>query len=387
MATGTNPQAPMAHVPMVDVDRVLRAPDAAVIDLRSPAEFAQDALPGALNVPLLGDVERSLVGLLYTQFSPQAAFAEGRAAIADRIEGLVREIADHVDWEPPAGCDLRARLLEMTANGIEPLERELAPEAGSRLPERPVVLHCWRGGLRSKSVIAFLRGLGLERAVGLEGGYKSWRAHVLGTIDTFEAPPAYVLRGLTGVGKTLVLRALERIRPRWTFDLELQAGHRSSLLGMVGLEPATQKIFDSRIAERLRTGFDGLVVFEGESRKVGDAVVPAAVWRAMQTATNIEITAPIARRVAVLREDYLRDSSALPKLREQLGVIEVRMPGVHLVEMFDAGEIDALVELLLDRYYDPLYRHSETGKEYAVKIDSTDPDRAALAIADWIESR
>ncbi len=386
MDSGTTTTA----VPMIEAASVCDASDVIVIDLRSPGEFAQDHLPGAINVPLLGDTERALVGLLYTQFSPQAAFAEGRAAIVERIGDLVREVAVHVGWEVPGGAsaaELRERVLAATARGIEGLERDLATAPVPTLPSRAVVLHCWRGGLRSKSVVAFLRGLGLERAVGLEGGYKAWRTHVLQTIETCELPRAYVLRGLTGVGKTLVLRALERIRPTWTFDLELQAGHRSSLLGMVGLEPVSQKVFEARIVERLAQGFSGPVVFEGESRKVGDAVVPGAVWNAMQAATNIELTAPVAVRVAVLREDYMADPQALPRLREQLELVESRMIDTALVEMFDAGQIDRLVEVLLERYYDPLYRHSETGRDYTVSFDSSEPEATAAALAAWIDER
>ena len=385
-------QVRAGSVPMMTIERALAVEDLLVIDLRSPAEFAVDHLPGAHNVPLFGDVDRALIGLLYKQFSPSAAFAEGRAALAGRIEELTAEIAELVGWELPR-ADLRARLLAATEDGIEKLESALEAQVTQSPPARPVLLHCWRGGLRSRSVVSFLRGLGLDRAIGLTSGYKAWRRHALDTISAFdvEGPPrtpAFVLRGLTGVGKTLVLRELERQCPGWTFDLEAQAGHRSSLLGMVGLEPVSQKGFETRIAQRLLAGFPGPVVFEGESRKVGDVVIPAPVWSAMKGALSIELTAPTDVRVRVLSDDYMADESSWPKLREQLAAVEARMERrAPLVQLFDERRTDELVEVLLERYYDPLYRHSESKYSYSTSIDSSDPERAAREIAEWIRRR
>ena len=105
--------------------------------------------------------------------------------------------------------------------------------------------------MRSKSVVAFLQELGLSRALALEGGYRSYRAVVRAELAAWRPPASFVLRGLTGVGKTLVLRELEELRPLWTIDLEGLAGHRSSILGMVGLRPVSQKRFESRLAARL----------------------------------------------------------------------------------------------------------------------------------------
>ena len=255
-------------------------------------------------------------------------------------------------------------------------------------PERPVVVHCWRGGLRSRSVLALLRSLGLERAVGLEGGYRNWRRRVMEGLAAWGGVNRTVsLRGLTGTGKTLVLREIERLRPRSTLDLEGLAGHRSSLLGMVGLEPVSQKSFESKIFERLGQGFaqDTLIV-EGESRKVGDVVVPGLIWEAMGTATNLSLEASMERRVDVLVDDYLARDSALPQLREQLGLVAGRMESApDLQGMLDRGEVRELVEVLLTDYYDPLYKHSEGGKVYAGTIDTGDPTAAAEAILSFVD--
>jgi tRNA 2-selenouridine synthase SelU len=204
-------------VPAVEAAELLGATRALVIDLRSPSEFAEDHVPGAFNVPLFDDAQRAIVGTLYRVQSPERAFAEGREIVAARIAELCARVAQ-LAGEPLAPADLAARVRTATSGGIEALERAVAPVATRALPERPVVLHCWRGGLRSRSVVWLLRRLGFERAVALRGGYRAWRGVVVHGIESWVAPRACVLRGLTGVGKTLVLRELERIRPGWTVD-------------------------------------------------------------------------------------------------------------------------------------------------------------------------
>ncbi|QDV04969.1 tRNA 2-selenouridine synthase [Planctomycetes bacterium Poly30] len=379
-----------AQVPFASFDAVkdlLNDAGGCVIDLRAPSEYADDHVPGAVNVPLFEDMTRSFVGLLYKQFSPEAAFQEGRAAVVERVDGMVQEIAAHTGWTvPPA--DLRGRVIAMTEGGIVKMEAELMPVPVESIPDDAVVLHCARGGLRSRSVVALLRVLGFERVIGLEGGYRAYRQSVIQDLAGWTPPRRVVsLRGLTGVGKTLVLREIERLRPGWTLDLEGHAGHRSSLLGMVGLEPVTQKSFESQLAERASRGFpDDVMVVEGESRKVGDVIIPGPIWESMGKATNVEITASIPRRIQVLAEDYLRDPSALPLLREQLVAVADRMEGKpELPEMLDRGEIGPLVQILLERYYDPLYRRSEEGKEYVASIDAEDETVAAERVIEAIE--
>lgn len=373
-------------VPWVEMERLVALPAARVIDLRSPGEFETDHLPGADNLPLFDDGERALVGFLYKQHSPDRAFDEGRKIVLKKIGTLVEQLVALAGWPAPR-LGLEECVAQMTAGGIEQMEREFAGTPAGELPEHPVVLHCLRGGLRSRSVVALLRRLGYVQAFALSGGYRSYRLSVREQLDTWRAPESFTLRGWTGVGKTLVLRELEHIRPGWTIDLEGLAGHRSSLLGMVGLEPCSQKTFESRLAARLRAGFAGPVVFEGESRRVGNVEIPPRVWESLQAARNIELVAPTARRVEVLMEDYLALESARPELRAQLAAVEQRMQREgQLVQLFDARREAELVEILLEAYYDPLYRHSEQGHSYELRVDASDPRQAARQIAAWIEA-
>jgi tRNA 2-selenouridine synthase len=374
-------------VPVVRAEELLETRGAVVIDLRSPSEFAEDHVPGALNVPLFDDVGRALVGTLYARVSPEAAFARARELVRGHLGELVAAICAAAGEKVP-GDALDTLYEQMTSEGLADLEAALPTEPAA-LPQRPVVLHCWRGGMRSRSVVALLRALGLERAVGLERGYKGYRLAVRAELDSWAPPPTFVLRGLTGVGKTLVLNALERVRPGWTVDLEALAGHRSSILGAVGLQPVTQKTFESLLAQRLRAGFSGPVVFEGESRKVGDAILPGRIWDALCAGTSIELRADVGRRVRVLMDDYVSGEHRRAELRAALPFIEQRLGARawdgRLVGLLDRRADAELAALLLEAYYDPLYRHSESRHAYALQVDSSDPARAADEIAAWIE--
>lgn len=375
-------------VPTLPASTALALEGAVLVDLRAPVEFAADHVEGARNVPLLDDDERALVGLLYRRESPQAAFEAARERVRASVGQLVDSIAQLAGWTPPPR-DPAQVVDELSSEGIEAMDRRVRARSLESAPARPVLLYCWRGGLRSRSVTALLRELGLERVAAIEGGYKSCRAQLLAQVESFETPRCYVLRGLTGVGKTLVLRALEKQRPGWTLDLEAAAGHRSSLLGAAGLEPATQKQFENRIAQRIARGFGaGVLVVEGESRKVGDSIVPSRVWRALETGANLDLVAPTERRIDVLVADYLATPSGRIQLRGSLSELSQRIAADwagELVNLLDSGRERELVALLLERWYDPRYRHSQQGRRALATFDSTDPDRCARDIAHWIE--
>lgn len=374
------------EVPLVAPELVLENDEATIIDLRSESEFADDHVPGAHSVPLFDDTERALVGTLFKRASPETAFERGAELVGRSIRPLLERIGELTGWTPPldgATSDIE----NLTRDGIANLEAGLEVTPVAALPKRPVIFHCWRGGLRSQSVLGYCRMLGLDRAVGMDGGYKAYRRLVMQQLADWTAPPSYVIRGLTGVGKTLILRELERLRPGWTLDLEGCAGHRSSLLGMVGLEPSSQRTFESKLAHRLRQGFSGPCVFEGESRKVGDAIIPSSLWTALRGGVNLQVTASVEHRIRVLSEDYLAAPEARVELARQLPLIEERMQADYdLVALLEADRIDELVAVLLEHYYDPLYRHSEKDRGYAVQFVTSDARKTASEIADWIEA-
>jgi|LakMenEpi05Aug10_1017310.scaffolds.fasta_scaffold01102_2 tRNA 2-selenouridine synthase len=373
----------------VTAAELLQVQERVVIDLRSPGEHEEDQIPGSVNLPLFGDEERALVGLLYKSQSPDAAFLRGIELVRPRLVRLVEEICSLAREPLPAGDPLSV-FEALTRQGMAALEGQLELQRVPALPHKPLVIHCWRGGLRSRSVVALLNSLGITRAVVLEGGYRAWRSVLVERIERWEPPPIFVLRGLTGVGKSLVLRAIEAERPGWTLDLEALAGHRSSMLGAIGLQPVSQKRFESRLAQRLEQLRGPCVVMEGESRKVGDRIIPVHIFAALESGSAIELHAPLEKRLRILREDYLATPAHLPALAEAIRRLEPRLnlpeEERDLAAKLLAGAIDQVTEILLQRHYDPLYRHAERGKKYQLRIDSSDPRAAGREVLRWIES-
>lgn len=375
--------ATVVQLPAITPAELESARDAAVVDLRAPVEFAADHWPGAANVALFDDAQRALVGTLYRQESPDAAFAAGRTAVREHVGPFVRALAGCARRAAPE-ADLEGAVERLTGAGLSAMQAELSTQLRPLAP-RSLVLYCQRGGMRSRATAALLGMLGFERVALVEGGYKRWRKQLADRIAAWRAPRVLVLRGLTGVGKTLVLRELERLRPGATLDLEELAQHRGSVLGMAGLEPRTQRNFETRLALRMPALSTSAIVVEGESRKVGDVILPSSVWRALEGGVNVELVSPLERRVDVLVDDYLAHPASRRQLAAKLPFLEARMRrggwSGSLQDMLDRGRERELATLLLERYYDPLYRHSERGRRRAASLDASIPRSAAEKLA------
>lgn len=302
----------------------------AVVDVRSPGEFAEDHVPGAINLPVLDDAERAEVGTIYVQESRFRARRVGAAYIA-------RNIARHLDGP-----------LAERPPGFMPL------------------IYCWRGGQRSHAMATILGQVGWPVTV-LTGGYRTYRRHVqsrlYGAAGEGEAPLRIVLLdGDTGTGKTAVLHALAAQGVQ-TLDLEGLAGHRGSLFGALPGRPQPgQKLFESR----LLTALEGLdparpVVVEAESSKVGDRMVPPVLWRAMQPGPRIVLRASRAERARYLVDAY-RDIVADPAALDAVLGRLVAVCGRKRVEEWRAlaGEqaFEALADSLMEHHYDPAYARS-----------------------------
>ena len=241
----------------------------AIIDVRSPGEFAEDHLPGAVNFPVLYDAERVKVGTLYKQSSAFAAKQIGAVIVA-------RNIAFHIE-----------NAFFGKPKGWKPL------------------IYCWRGGSRSGAMAHILRSIGWP-ALQLEGGYKAWRGQVLRDLETLPGKYSYqVICGRTGSGKSRLLEALAS-NGQQVLDLEKLAAHKGSVLGDLPheVQPA-QKLFESRIWSAL-SGFDPAkpVYAEAESRKVGSLRVPEALIQSMRNSPCYDVLTPDAMRIQLLREDY-----------------------------------------------------------------------------------
>ena len=366
------------QLPSLTFTQVQSLPKARLVDLRSPSEFARDHIPGAHNIPLLNDRQRAIVGRLWKENSPEQAFDQGVAFVEAGLglllaRALGREIPPE-QWQ--SSFQELAKRLQAEKLGTKPQPVENLDQ----LPgfQGPLVLGCWRGGFRSQSVTALLRALGENQAYLLEGGYKAYRHQViqaLGEPGTF--PMLVVLHGPTGVGKTKILQQLEEMRPGSALDLEDLAQHRSSILGDVGLSPAGQSWFESRLWDRMRKMGPGPWFVEGESRKVGNVVLPAPLWSAMRDGVKVALTSSKGRRIARLVQEYGADPSRVEQLSQRLKFFEANL-GAARVERWrqnlNVGELEAVAAELLQLHYDPLYAKSEGGYSWAEIFSADDPE-------------
>lgn len=346
------------------------------VDLRSPSEFARDHVPGATNVPLFDDQQRAVVGAVYRNVSPAAAAEAGLAMVEARLPELLGAVLGRdVPWEH------WRRRFEKLADGIRRNASQgitLQPARPGELGARPLVLSCWRGGMRSRAVAALLRALGEESVAILSGGYKSYRMWVRGKIHALDPEtPLIVLRGPTGVGKTRLLHLLEAEEPGSTLDLEGMACHRSSILGDVGLAPATTLGFESALADRLERLGPPPWFVEGESRRVGDVVLPEALYRAMETGAQVRLDASLEHRVRLLVEDYLPGSAAAAQMAERLPFLEQRLGAAWIGRLrawLAAGRAGDVARVLLESYYDPRYAHCDRRRVWTARLRADDPE-------------
>lgn len=297
-----------------------------IIDVRSPAEFADDHMPGAINLPVLDNEQRARIGTLFTQVSPFAAQKQGAALIAHNI----------------------ARHLEQTLHD--------RPKGW-----RPLI-YCWRGGMRSGAMAHVLAQVGWK-TVRLEGGYKAYRRHVIDALATLPQQFDFrVICGPTGSGKSRLLQALA-VNGAQVLDLEALACHRGSLLGNLPdqLQPS-QKMFETRIWQRLRTfSPDSPVFIEAESRKIGVLSVPGILLECMRSSLCTSIKVPLQARIELLLADYAHFLQNPELLNEHLTRL-VALHGHKVIstwcDMAERGEWRPLVTELLEQHYDPAYRRS-----------------------------
>lgn len=292
-----------------------------IIDVRSPSEFIEDHIPGAINLPVLYDAERAKVGTLYKQ-CPFTARKVGAALIAQNI-------SQH----------LTGRL------------------ASNAKDYRPLV-YCWRGGQRSNSMAIVLSQIGWQVTI-LQGGYKTYRAHVRTQLEQVPQKLTYqVLSGLTGAGKTFILQELGRYGAQ-VLDLEELAKHRGSLLGQQDASQPSQKYFESLLLQRLqRFNFCEPVWVEAESNKIGCIYLPKSLWQKMTQAHGIEIQMPLTSRIQLILQEYAHLIARPDALKAKLQPLKARYGNQRLSQwnhLIDTSQWDVLVKDLLQHHYDPAY--------------------------------
>ncbi|TFL18658.1 tRNA 2-selenouridine(34) synthase MnmH [Jannaschia formosa] len=294
-----------------------------VIDVRAPSEFAEDHMPGAINLPVLSDAERARVGTIYVR--------------QDRF--LARKI----------GAALVAR------NAAVHIEGPLADKEGGWRP----LVYCWRGGQRSGSFASILSQIGWRVEV-VEGGYRSYRRLVSRLLYDTPLPHRLVLvDGGTGTGKTQLLQRMARDGAQ-VIDLEGLARHRGSNFGgWDGGQPA-QKMFESHLAQVV-TGLDPArpVFVEAESSSIGRVKLPPALWQAMGTAPVVRIEVPLSARARFLTTTYPDLTADAALLERRIESLKPYHPGDRIAawhRLAHEGRYETLAEGLIEAHYDPRYR-------------------------------
>ena len=292
-----------------------------LIDVRTPLEFEEDHIPGAHNVPLLTDEERIEIGTIYKQIGSIEARRRGLELTCSRFYGMVDRI-----------------------NSLS---------AG-----RPIVVYCWRGGLRSLSVTVLVEMCGTA-AQQLIGGYKSFRATVVEYFERCDfGSPLIVMHGMTGTGKTPFINGLNP--KKWAIiDLEGIACHRGSAFGALGLkQDFTQKRFETSIWNAFRQLPSGRpIVLEGESQRIGKYSLPGCLYQKMAESCKIWCFASLETRIERLKEEYaIREYQgemleALERIRKKLGGSSY----AELKSCIEEWDVEGIARGLIEGYYDEIY--------------------------------
>jgi tRNA 2-selenouridine synthase len=316
-----------------------------IIDVRSAGEFLAGTIPGAINVSLFDEDERSVIGTLYRHGGHDQAVTKGFDYVDKKLTELLR--------------------------AFQPFQA------------KTITVFCAKGGMRSLSVVNLLVQSGYE-AFQLEGGYKKYRQNILDSLQNFQ-PKLIVIHGLTGTGKT---RILQKIEP--SIDLEDLAGHRSSLFGGLDRQPSNQRTFDSRLAQVIASLEEEPYFIEGESRKIGRVFMPKPLAMAMQGAVLVNVHCSLETRIRRIIEDYpvknegMRNQieAILKSFKQKMGESQVEKMCQYLRD----GNLHDLVRILLVDYYDKRYSKSMSNYSYELELSSENIEEAAAQLSSFRHS-
>jgi tRNA 2-selenouridine synthase len=324
---------------LIQIERFLeRSATFPVVDVRSPSEFHQGHIPGAVNIPLFDDDERARVGTIYRQVNKEAAVYTGLEIAGQKLVALVKE------GERVAGKN------------------------------KTLLIHCWRGGMRSSSLAWLFETVGIQCFI-LQGGYKSYRRYVR---EVMSLP--YTLRvvgGRTGSGKTAILKELEA-RGKQVVDLEALAHHKGSAFGALGeQEQPTTEQFENELCRVLcALNSKKEIWIEDESRNVGKCVIPGEMYERMREGETFFLDIPREERARFLVKHYaVHEKEALiacvHKIHKKLGGDRAKL-AIESIEQQDYFST-AMVTL---HYYDKAYMHSlekNHSSYHLIKSSSVDP--------------
>ncbi|MCI0751435.1 MAG: tRNA 2-selenouridine(34) synthase MnmH [Flammeovirgaceae bacterium] len=334
---------PYIYIMLISIDEFLTLRQKLpVMDVRSPGEYKTGHIPHVINIPLLNDEERHIVGIDYKQNGQMVAILTGFRLVGPRLQQLVDE----------------------TVNVA---------------PDKEAVVHCWRGGMRSANFCQFV-GMAGVKTHQLEGGYKTYR-HL--ALESFKKPFQFrIIGGCTGSGKSELLRSLAQ-RGEQVIDLEKLASHKGSAFGglMLSAQPTTEQFQNDLFEEILKLDSNKPIWIEDESFSIGKIFLPEPFWRAMSASQVIEIGAEKSVRIERLVSEYgpadkTEFLNAMEKITKKLG-------GQHFKaakEKLKQGDMHAVIDILLT-YYDKAYLNGlEKKKDRIVqKIDWNGKEISELA--------
>lgn len=316
---------------LLTYEELLKEKNYTLIDVRTPKEFEEEPIPGAINIPLLLDEERVEVGTAYKQVSPERAKELGVEAIAKRLPEVFKEVQKY---------------------------------AKGRL-----AFYCAKGGMRSGSMAALFSALGYTTWK-LDGGYRAYRQYILEELPKLNKDVKYyILHGKTGIGKTKILQRLEEMGYS-VLDLERMADHKGSFFGGICEKRAqSQKRFESLIFDFFYNKKPKYVIAESESKRIGNVYVPESIFNSLANGKHLSLDTTIEKRVEIIREDYASASKeelleCLNRVKRYISEEKYR----KYSELLENNEIDRLSKKLMIEYYDPLYQKSIDKYEYEEEI-------------------
>lgn len=306
--------------------------EAIFIDTRTPKEFEHDHLPGAINLPILTNEERAIIGTLYKQVSQEKAIKQGMQFFSPKLPHFLERINQYKD--------------------------------------REIIFYCWRGGMRSRTVVALFAALGYN-VKQLSGGHKAYRAYVREQLELFPLKPKLiVLSGLTCTGKTDLIKHFPN-----SLDLEGLAQHRGSLYGAINLTPNSQIRFENLLYRKLQelNHHDYLFV-EGESRRIGDIILPPFLWKAIVNGVHIRITRSLDKRAEACVKEYFSDKSIdeIISITKRLWKVISKKNKELVLQLLKEKQYKEAAKILLEKYYDPLYQNTLKKYKYVQEINNDD---------------
>ena len=319
----------------ISYEELLEKSNYILIDVRTPKEYQESTIPGAINIPVLLDDERVMVGTAYKKESQEKAKQLGIEAISKRLGDITKQISK--------------------------LSKEY----------KNIIFFCARGGMRSGSMTSFFKSMGYKTAR-LSGGYKSYRAFTREDFENIvQSVTLITLHGKTGTGKTKILNGLYK-KGIETIDLEGLAKNRGSHFGHIGIpQDRSQKTFESLLYDAVKHRKNDVIIIEGESRKIGPIHIPNPFWDTMKKGIKILVEAPIEMRLDIIMDDY----TGIDELKKNLLEVAEKLKRYmdenshsKFIDLVEKNKIREAARLMMVEYYDPMYNKSLDKHNYHKEV-------------------